>query len=60
VQEADTIDLIGIETIAPGSLVKGRFHHEDGSVSEIELVHSLNAEQIDWFKAGSALNFLKG
>jgi len=60
VQEADTIDLIGIETIAPGSSVKGIFHHEDGSVSEIELVHSLNAEQIGWFKAGSALNFLKG
>ena len=60
IQEADTVDLIGVETIAPGSIITGRFHHADGSVSEIELAHSLNGEQIDWFKAGSALNFLKG
>lgn len=60
VQEDDRIDLAGIETIAPGSTITGVFHHDDGSVSEIELAHSLNAEQIDWFKAGSALNFLKG
>jgi aconitate hydratase A / 2-methylisocitrate dehydratase len=60
VQEADRIDLTGIETITPGSTINGVFHHEDGSASKIELEHSLNAEQIDWFKAGSALNFLKG
>ncbi|RUM45495.1 MAG: aconitate hydratase [Desulfocapsa sp.] len=60
VQEADTIDLLGIESIAPGSTITSVFHHEDGSSSEIALAHSLNAEQIDWFKAGSALNFLKG
>ena len=59
VQEADTIDLLGLENITPGSKVTGVFHHEDGSASEITLAHSLNAEQIDWFKAGSALNFLK-
>lgn len=60
VQEGDRIDLVGIETIAPGSVITGVFRHEDGSVSEIALNHSLNAEQIDWFKAGSALNFMRG
>ncbi len=60
VQEADRIDLVGIEKIAPGSVITGMFHHEDGSVSEIALNHSLNAEQIGWFKAGSALNFMRG
>ncbi len=60
VQEADKIDLLGIEKIAPGSVITGVFHHEDGSVSEIALNHSLNAEQIGWFKAGSALNFMRG
>ena len=60
VQEGDSVDLIGVETIAPGSTITGKFHHADGTVSEIALAHSLNEEQIDWFKAGSALNFLKG
>lgn len=60
VQEADTVDLTGIVDIAPGSVITGVFHHADGTVSEVELKHSLNAEQIDWFKAGSALNFLRG
>jgi aconitate hydratase len=35
------------------------FHHVDGSESTVSLRHSLNGEQIDWFKAGSALNFLR-
>lgn len=60
VLEADTVDLTGIVGIAPGSVVTGIFHHGDGTVSEVELKHSLNAEQINWFKAGSALNFLRG
>ncbi len=60
VLEADTVDLLGIVDIAPASVVTGVFHHGDGTVSEVELRHSLNAEQIGWFKAGSALNFLRG
>jgi aconitate hydratase len=60
VLEADTVDLTDIVAIAPGSVVTGIFHHADGTASEVELKHSLNAEQIDWFKAGSALNFLRG
>ena len=59
VLEADTVDLMGIVGIASGSVVTGIFHHGDGTVSEVELKHSLNAEQINWFKAGSALNFLR-
>lgn len=60
VQEGDTIDLIGITEIAPGSTIKARLNHADRTTSEIILNHSLNKEQIDWFKAGSALNFLRG
>jgi aconitate hydratase len=33
--------------------------HRDGAWEEITLNHSLNAEQIEWFKAGSALNMLR-
>jgi aconitate hydratase len=33
--------------------------HADGSTDEIQLNHSYNAQQIDWFKAGSALNLIR-
>jgi aconitate hydratase len=60
VQEADSVDLVGVTEIAPGSSITARFNHDDGTTSEVTLNHSLNKEQIDWFKAGSALNFLRG
>ena len=60
VQEDDTIDLIGIADIAPGSTITAGLNHIDGTTSTVTLNHSLNKEQIDWFKAGSALNFLRG
>jgi aconitate hydratase len=60
IQENDTLDILGLTAIAPGSKVCAVLHHSDGSQEEIELKHSLNDEQINWFKAGSALNFLRG
>jgi aconitate hydratase len=60
VQEGDTIDLEGITQIKPGSTITARLNHADGTSSEVILNHSLNMEQINWFKAGSALNFLRG
>lgn len=59
IQATDTIDIIGICDLAPGSTLQAICHHENGSTTSIELKHSLNAEQILWFKAGSALNFLR-
>jgi aconitate hydratase len=59
VQEGDLLDIIGLPEIAPKSAIKMVLHHKDGSTDEISLNHTLNAEQIDWFKAGSALNFLR-
>jgi aconitate hydratase len=59
VEDGDKIDLFGITELAPGSIVQLTLHHQDGSTAEIILQHSLNAEQIRWFKAGSALNFLR-
>ena len=34
-------------------------HHEDGSEDTFKVAQTLNAEQIEWFKAGSALNLLR-
>lgn len=60
VQAEDTIDINGLTDIAPGSRITAVLHHKDGTSSTIELNHSLNDEQIKWFKAGSALNSLRG
>ncbi len=60
VQAEDVIDITGLTELAPGSRIIAILHHKDGSNSEIELNHSLNNEQIKWFKAGSALNSLRG
>ncbi|MCH2112491.1 MAG: aconitase family protein, partial [Planctomycetes bacterium] len=58
-QETDRVSLEGLDTLAPGSTVTAVFHHEDGSEDRAELCHTLNEEQIVWWKAGSALNSLQ-
>ncbi len=57
--EDDVLDIRGLTELAPGSRITALLHHGDGSSEEITLRHSLNREQISWFKAGSALNFLR-
>jgi len=59
VRETDRVSLVDLKSLAPGSTVKCVLHHEGGAKEEIALRHSLTAEQIEWFKAGSALNLLK-
>lgn len=59
IQEDDRIDLLGLTEFAPGSTVTMRLHHIDGSTDDIQLNHTYNQAQIDWFKAGSALNLIR-
>ena len=59
VQEADKISITGLAGLAPGKPVDCILTHKDGSKSTIKLKQTLNAEQIKWFQAGSALNVLK-
>ena len=54
----DRVSLTGLQQLAPGRPVTMRLHHRDGTTDTLELAHSLTAEQIAWFKAGSALNLL--
>jgi aconitate hydratase len=58
VQEADKVSLVGLSALAPKHPVQAVFTHADGKEDKILLNHSLTAEQIAWFKAGSALNLL--
>jgi aconitate hydratase len=58
VRETDTISILGLGNLAPGKPLKATINHKDGTKDDIVLNHTLNAEQISWFKAGSALNKL--
>jgi len=60
VQEGDRLSVLGLAGLAPGQALQVRLSHKDGSQQVLEARHSLNAEQIAWFKAGSALNLMKG
>jgi aconitate hydratase len=58
VQAADLVDIIGLTELAEGSRVGIVLRHADGTVDEIDATHTLSAEHIEWFAAGSALNRL--
>ena len=58
VRADDTVDIIGLTRLAPGSQLQIVLHHADGSTDEFAANHTLSEEHIDWFKAGSALNLL--
>ncbi|HGY54939.1 MAG TPA: aconitate hydratase [Caldithrix abyssi] len=59
VQEDDTVDIIDLTEFAPGKPLTLLLHHKDGSEDVIKANHSYNENQIDWFKAGSALNLIR-
>jgi aconitate hydratase A / 2-methylisocitrate dehydratase len=59
IQGGDRVSLLGLASLAPGGIVTCRLAHRDGAEETILLRHTLNPEQIEWFKAGSALNLLR-
>lgn len=59
IKEDDTFNFIDLENFAPGKQLTLEVVHADGSKEEIKLNHTYNAQQIEWFKAGSALNLIK-
>ncbi len=59
IQENDTIDIVGLANFAPGQPLTVRLHHADGNTEEFHANHTYNAAQIEWFKAGSALNIIR-
>ncbi len=58
IQEDDNIALLGLGSFAPGQHLTVQLSHADGSVDEFPVKHTYNAQQIEWFKAGSALNLI--
>ncbi len=59
IQEDDAIDVVGLTEFAPGKQLTMVLHHSDGTTEQFAVNHTYNAQQIEWFKAGSALNVIR-
>ena len=59
IKEDDTFNFIDLKHFAPGRQLTIEVVHTDGSKDLIKANHSYNAQQIEWFKEGSALNLIK-
>ncbi|HCL06689.1 MAG TPA: aconitate hydratase, partial [Chitinophagaceae bacterium] len=59
IQEDDTIDIEGLTSFAPGEPLTVVLQHADGSSDRITVNHTYNQQQIEWFKAGGALNIIR-
>ncbi|MCX6243208.1 MAG: aconitate hydratase [Bacteroidetes bacterium] len=57
--EDDTLEILGLETFAPGKPLTLKIRHADGTAEEIPVTHSYSDQQIHWFREGSALNYMK-
>ncbi len=59
IQEDDVLDVVGLTTFAEGVPLTVVLHHKDGSQESITVNHTYNEQQIEWFKAGGALNVIR-
>ncbi|MCF8303030.1 MAG: aconitate hydratase [Bacteroidales bacterium] len=59
IREKDHIDIKGLKELAPGRQLTVVLNHEDGSTEEFKANHTYSKVQIEWFKAGSALNLIR-
>lgn len=57
--EDDIFDIVGLTTFAPGKQLTVVLHHADGTSESFAVNHTYNAQQIEWFKAGGALNIIR-
>jgi len=56
VLEDDRISILGLTAFTPGKNLTIILNHSNGITDKFEAIHTYNQAQIDWFKAGSALN----
>lgn len=59
IQENDSIDIKGLTTFAPNTPLTIVLNHDDGTSQEILANHTYNEQQVEWFKAGGALNIIR-
>ena len=58
IREDDSFDILGLDDFCPGKPLVLNIKHNDGTSDSIDLNHTFNANQIEWFRAGSALNLI--
>jgi aconitate hydratase len=58
IREDDRIDLVDLANLTPNQPVTCIIHHADGTTDTLKLNHTYNEAQVEWFKAGSALNLI--
>lgn len=59
IREGDKFSILGLKDFAPGKQLMVEITHEDGSKEQFRVNHTYNMAQIEWFKAGSALNLIR-
>ena len=59
IKEDDVIDIKGLKNFTPGVPLTIALNHSNGSIEEFKVNHSYNLNQIEWFKAGGALNIIR-
>ncbi len=59
IQEDDVIDILGLTTFAAGKNLTLQLTHSNGSTESFEVAHTYNDQQVEWFKAGGALNIIR-
>jgi aconitate hydratase len=59
IREDDTFNFTDLESFAPEKPLNLELVHQDGSKESIVLNHTYNGSQLEWFRAGSALNLIK-
>ena len=59
IRSDDRLSIIGLNSLTPGQPLVCVVSHDDGEEERINLRHTMNPGQIEWFKAGSAMNHMK-
>ena len=57
--EDDVVDIVGLNEFAPAQPLTIVLHHADGNTESFSVNHTYNEQQIEWFKAGGALNIIR-
>ncbi len=59
IRQDDQVSILGFETFQPGKPLQMVLRHSDGSTDQFDVLHTYNTQQIEWVKAGSALNKIR-
>ena len=55
-REDDKVSIVGLDNLTPGKNISAKIKHSDGTEEDLETKHTMSEQQIEWFRAGSALN----